>query len=174
MGLGAKVVLALCKSIKDPACSVVYFDNFFTSFELIKILREEYGIFSLGTIRSNRLRGANENLDTDKQLQKKKGRGSFSQVVCHENKVCVIKWSDNKCVTVASSYVDSYPVGQINRYNKNSKKREPVPCPEIIKHYNAHMGGVDLADMLIALYRTELKEHRWYLPVVSQIIDMHK
>ena len=34
------------------------------------------------------------------------------------------------------------------------------------------MGGVDLADMLIALYRTELKGHRWYLPLVSQILDM--
>lgn len=171
LGLGAKVVLALCQSIPNPACSVVYFDNFFTSLELIKILRENYGIFSLGTIRGNRIRGAEKSLDSDKKLQKK-GRGSFSQVVCNENKVCIVKWSDNKCVTVASSYVDSYPLGQINRYNKESKKREPVSCPEIIKHYNAHMGGVDLADMLVALYRTELKGHRWYLPLVSQVIDI--
>lgn len=122
-------------------------------------------------MRNNRLRSAEEELDTDKQLQKK-GRGSFSQVLCNENKVCVVKWSDNKCVSVASSYVDAYPLGYINRrYNKDSKKREPVPCPEIIKH-NAHMGGIDLADMLVALYRTELKGHRWYLPLVSQILDI--
>lgn len=34
------------------------------------------------------------------------------------------------------------------------------------------MGGVDLADMLVALFRTEMKSHRWYLPIFSQILDM--
>ncbi|KAF2903847.1 hypothetical protein ILUMI_02326 [Ignelater luminosus] len=126
LGLGAKV-LALCKSIPNPACSVVYFDNFFTSLELFKVLGEDYGISALVTI-------------------------TFSQVVCNKN--------------------NAYPLGHRNRYNKDSKERVSVPCPEIIKHYNAHMGGVDVADMLVALYRTELKGHRWYLPLVSQIIDI--
>lgn len=40
LGLGANVVLALCKSFPKPACSVVYFDNFFTSLELVKVLGE--------------------------------------------------------------------------------------------------------------------------------------
>lgn len=44
--------------------------------------------------------------------------------------------------------------------------------PNIVKHYNAHMGGVDLADMLVALYRTEMKTRRWYMPIFSQIIDI--
>lgn len=170
-GLGAKVVLALCKTIPDPACKVVYFDNFFTSLELINYLREELGIFSLGTIRTNRLRGAEKKLPTDKEL-KKKPRGSHSQVVCNSNKVSVVKWYDNKCVTTASSYVDAHPVSTILRYDKEKKRRTAVPCPEIIKHYNAHMGGVDLADMLIALYRTGFKGHRWYLPLVSQLLDI--
>lgn len=47
-----------------------------------------------------------------------------------------------------------------------------MPCPEIIKHFNAHMGGVDLTDMLIALYRTVLKGLSWYLPLVSQLLDI--
>lgn len=34
------------------------------------------------------------------------------------------------------------------------------------------MGGVDLADMLIALYRIDLKTRRWYLSIFAQIIDM--
>ncbi|KAF9409267.1 hypothetical protein HW555_011302, partial [Spodoptera exigua] len=53
LGMGAKVVIALCKTIPDPAYPIVYFDNFFTSLELIYYLREEMGIFSLGTIRAN-------------------------------------------------------------------------------------------------------------------------
>ncbi|OWR52008.1 hypothetical protein KGM_205138 [Danaus plexippus plexippus] len=39
MGLGAKVVLAISKTIKQQACSVLYFDNFFTSLELLNHLR---------------------------------------------------------------------------------------------------------------------------------------
>lgn len=171
LGFGAKVVFSLCKTIPDPACSVVYFDNFFTSLELIHMLRYNMGIFSLGTIRSNRLRGAEQKLIPDKAL-KKKGRGSYSRVVCNTNKVCIVKWHDNKVVTVASSYVSETPVGVIQRYNKDLKQRAAVPCPNIIKHYNAHMGGVDLADMLVALYRTEMKSHRWYLPIFSQMLDM--
>lgn len=44
-GLGAKVVIALAKSINKKPCSVLYFNNFFTSIELIHHLRNEYGIF---------------------------------------------------------------------------------------------------------------------------------
>lgn len=171
LGLGAKVVIALCKTIPNPACCAVYFDNFFTSLELIHFLRNEMGIFSLGTIRANRLRGAEKKLLSDKLL-KKKGRSAYSRVVCKTNKICIVKWHDNKVVTVASSFVSESPVGVIQRYDKDTKRKAAFPCPEIIKQYNAHMGGVDLADMMIALYRTELKGHRWYLPIVSQILDM--
>ncbi|KAG5864357.1 PiggyBac transposable element-derived protein 3, partial [Gonioctena quinquepunctata] len=107
-----------------------------------------------------RIRGAEKHSDTDKQL-KKKERGSFSQVVCNDNKVCIVKCFDNNCVTVASSYMDAYLLENIQRYDKESKQKKPVTCPKIIKHYNAHMGGVDLADILVALYRIEQKEHRW-------------
>lgn len=34
------------------------------------------------------------------------------------------------------------------------------------------MGGEDLADMLIALYRTDLHGHRWHLPLFSQVLDI--
>lgn len=77
-----------------------------------------------------------------------------------------------KCVTAASSYVDAYPVQNVLRYDKIQKSRKPVPCPNMIRHYNSHMGGVDLADMLIALYRTEMRAHRWYMPLFSQMLDI--
>lgn len=171
MGLGAKVVLALAHSIHQPACKIICFDNFFTSIELLHRLREVYGIFSVGTIRQNRLRGAENKLPTDKNL-KKRGRGSHAQVVCNKNKIAVVKWFDNKCVTAATSYLDSRPVQVVMRYKKEERRKVPVTCPNIIKQYNYNMGGVDLADMLIALYRTPFRGHRWYLPLFSQMIDI--
>lgn len=34
------------------------------------------------------------------------------------------------------------------------------------------MGGVDLADMFVALYRTGLKSHKWYMSIFSQLLDI--
>ncbi|KAF9404751.1 hypothetical protein HW555_014186 [Spodoptera exigua] len=170
IGLGGKVVIALCQTIRQKP-AIIYADNFFMSLELTHILREEYGILSLGTIRTNRLRGCQELLPTDQQMKKKK-RGSSAQVVCNKNKLAVVKWNDNKVVTLISSYIDSHPIETIKRYDKDEKKKVHVECPQIVKHYNKHMGGVDLADMLISLYRTPFKSHRWYLGIFSQLIDM--
>ena len=36
------------------------------------------------------------------------------------------------------------------------------------------MGGVDLDDMLIPLYRTNIKSKQWYLKVISHCIDIVK
>ncbi|CAK1593994.1 unnamed protein product [Parnassius mnemosyne] len=171
MGLGSKVVLALAKSIRQPVCKILCFDNFFTSIELLQYLRNERGIFAMGTIRANRLRGAENKLPTDKNL-KKKGRGSHAQVVCNKNKIAVVKWFDNKCVTAASTFVDEYPTQTVVRYKKEEGRKVPVTCPNIIKEYNTNMGGVDLADMLVALYRTPFRDHRWYLPIFSQMLDI--
>jgi len=48
----------------------------------------------------------------------------------------------------------------------------PVPYPKIVQEYNTHMGGVDLADMFIALYRTNMKTHKWYMALFSQMLDL--
>jgi len=67
-GLGPRVVIALSISIPDKPMSVIYFDNFFTTPELISYLRSEFGILSLGTIRKQHLRGCP--LIEDKKLMK--------------------------------------------------------------------------------------------------------
>ena len=49
-----------------------------------------------------------------------------------------------------------------------------VDCHDIVKQYNGAMGGVDLADMLISLYRTPWKSKRWYLRVLVHCMDICK
>nr|CAI5820030.1 unnamed protein product [Callosobruchus analis] len=128
LGLGAKVILSLCKSIKNPICSAVYFDNFFSSLELLHILRNNYGILSLGTIRSNRL--GNCILENDKVLAKK-GRGSFCCKNDNVNKISCVKWFDNKAVILVSTYVSVEPVVTATRYNKNKNGKIEIPCPTL-------------------------------------------
>ncbi|KAF9408381.1 hypothetical protein HW555_011918 [Spodoptera exigua] len=127
---------------------------------LVYMLRENYGIFCTGTIRGNRLRGCESVLPSDKEL-KKKPLGSFAQGVCNQNKLAVV----NSCV-------DTHPVDKIKRYSKEHKAKVDVDCPKIVKNYNKNMGGVDLADMLISLYKIPLKTRRWYLSIFAQLIDI--
>jgi len=43
---------------------------------------------------------------------------------------------------------------------------------QIVKHYNSHTGGVDFADMFNAIYRTNMKTHKWYLYIFFQLLDV--
>lgn len=169
MGLGAKIVIGLCQSIKNAPCTAIYFDNFFSSLDLLYVLRYNYGILSLGTIRTNRLQ--NCDLQDDKVLRKK-GRGSFCCRSDNTNKITCVKWYDNKAVSLVSTYVSIEPVTTAKRYDKNQKAKVDVACPNIVKQYNAHMGGVDLMDMLISLYRIPLRTRRWYLSIFAQMVDI--
>lgn len=91
-GLGGKVVIALCKSIAECPLSVVYFDNYFTSLNLIHYLRIEFVIFSLSVIVCYR----SQSYDLpDKKKLKDQGRGSFSQIFSEEEKVCIVLWQDS-------------------------------------------------------------------------------
>uniref|UniRef100_W5N3T8 PiggyBac transposable element-derived protein domain-containing protein n=1 Tax=Lepisosteus oculatus TaxID=7918 RepID=W5N3T8_LEPOC len=161
-GLGANVVLHLCKTIRNPPNCVVYFDNFFTSLSLLTYLKDSMGLRNLGTIRKNRL-GCK--LEDDQELLKR-GRGSFDYQVDNDAQLAIVKWSDSKTVTLVSTLVSVMPVGEVKRFSKK-KGRQIVPCPQIVAEYNNHMGGVDLADMMIALYRTpgNIKRIFWYLPI---------
>ncbi len=56
----------------------------------------------------------------------------------------------------------------------SEKCRKAIQCPKIVKVYNRGMDGVDLSDMLIALYRIEVKTRRWYLNLFWHCIDICK
>ncbi|KAJ8895093.1 hypothetical protein PR048_000418 [Dryococelus australis] len=130
--LGPKVVIGLCKTIPNPAASDVYFDNFFTTLPLVHCLRNEFGIFILGTIRTNKILRC-DTLADNKSLK---------------------KWVDNKTVSLVCSYADAYPVSSVKRYCKDTREKIDVACLYVVKKYNTHIGSVYLADMLIALYGT--------------------
>ncbi|XP_064468275.1 piggyBac transposable element-derived protein 2-like [Ornithodoros turicata] len=169
LGLGAKVVIALCKTLQQPQQSVVYFDDFFCSLELLKYLNKVKGVRALATIRPQRLR--NCALKEDKKL-KDEGCGSYDFRSDKDSEVTVVKWLYTKAVYVASTSRGVEPLGTVKRYVKEQKKKVLVPAPRIILEYNTQMGGVDLAGMFVELYRTPLKSRRYYLKLFAQLIDI--
>ena len=43
----------------------------------------------------------------------------------------------------------------------NSKRNREHQCPEIVRNYNLHMGGVDLSDMRCYMFLDERRTIRW-------------
>uniref|UniRef100_A0A8C1MEY7 PiggyBac transposable element-derived protein domain-containing protein n=1 Tax=Cyprinus carpio TaxID=7962 RepID=A0A8C1MEY7_CYPCA len=54
LSLGAKVVSILCNTITHKEATVVFYDNFFNSFDWVKTLHTNLGLRSVGTVRANR------------------------------------------------------------------------------------------------------------------------
>lgn len=159
----------LCKTITQPRLSVVFFDNYFTSFDLILSLHANLGIKCIkciGTARSNRIGGAH--LIEDKELMER-GRGALDKSA---EGVLAVKWYDNKCVTLLSNVCGIMPLTSVQRWSKDEKAKIAVPCPSLIAGYNQHMGGIDLSDMLVHLYKTPAKSRCWYFPLFGYVLDL--
>ena len=156
----ADFVLKLCEGLPTNLNYKIYFDNFFNFLEL-QIQLKDYGIWSSGTIRANRLWGCDKVLKDEKSL-KKEGRGSYDYQVEKGSGVTVIRWFDNKIVQLTSTITGVNPVKQVKRWDRKEKKYIQVNCPAIVVDYNQHMGGVDLFDMLMSLYRLDHKSKKWY------------
>ena len=136
---------------------MIYFDIYFNCIELSQKLRE-YGFYSCGTIRRDRLRGMQV---TNDSIMRKKGRGSYVAHRNAESGVTVIQWFDNKSVLLSSDFLSVEPLNDVTRWDKKTEKYVTVPRPDIVQHYNDSMGGTDLY-MFMALYKIDHKSKKWY------------
>lgn len=131
----------------------------------------------MGTIRNNRI--SNNKLPTDSDL-KKCTRGYSTEYVATAHGVTISStaWKDNKVVRLASSYVgiksrtEKDSIETVSRFVRSSKRRVDVPCPPMIREYNRHMGGVDMADGLIGRYRIRVKTRKYTNRLVYHFLDL--
>ena len=129
------------------------------------------GLLAVGTIRSNRFQGCL--LLSNKDLQKS-ARGASDYRVDNNSGIIIVKWLDKSVVQLYSNYVGIEPIDQIEKWDKTACERKNVDCPQIVKAYNKSMGGVDLVDMLIALYRISVKTKRLYVKVCWYFVNIAK
>lgn len=166
IGFCASVVIHLANRLEERGHKLFY-DNFFSSYQLLEILREK-GINAGGTIRLDRF--GKPPFLTDKDMLQK-GRGLADSVVSKDEKVVVVKWQDNKCVHLASNFVGIGDTDSAKRWDKKSKKYVEVSRPEIVTVYNNGMGGVDLLDQLISYYRVFIRSKEWALRIIFHFVD---
>jgi len=154
----ADFVIQLCKSLPKQKNYIIYFDNWF-NFPELQLRLKDLGFHSVGTLRANRLRGCK--LKSESELRKE-GRGSFDAKVDANSGLCILRWFDNRAVQISSLHVGIEPVKEVKRWDNKTKKFVEVPCPAAVAEYNTNMGGVDLFDMLAAMYRVDHKSRKWY------------
>jgi hypothetical protein len=164
--LGSHVVETLVSNcITSPNSHTIFFDNFFTSLDLLTHLADN-GLRATGTVRSNRTGKAP--LETDKEL-KKKGRGHCDSRFHVGKEILVAKWHDNACVTIATNYDSTEPLSTIKRRSKSGIVT--VPQPHLISSYNQSMGGVDQFDQHVAAYRVVIRSKKWYWTLFTHALD---
>ena len=148
------VVERLTSKISSGKHYKLYMDNYFVTLSNVMALRSRQ-IWVTGTVRCNRLKGAGDLLMGKKEMERL-GRGSSDSVVDANSALCVVRWYDNGIVTLLSTCHDAESHEEVKRWSLSEKKHIDIPIPGMVKEYNANMGGVDLRDMLTALYRIQV------------------
>ena len=121
----AQVVSRLCKELPPNVRHKVFFDNWFTTLELMQHLKTK-GLLAVGTIRANRLHGCP--LAANKDLEKQ-GRGSMDYRTDNNSGIIITKWVDNSTMQLISNFVGIEP------WSKQDKIKK-FPCPQIVISYN--------------------------------------
>ncbi len=169
LAAGTRAVLCVVNYLKKDQNYKIFFDNWFSSVSCAYTLLER-GIHSTATVQIRRVKG----IKFDHELKKfaKLPRGSYEELFSNDGLLCVVRSLDNKPVNLISTYLVADPVSTIDRWSKKDQARVNVQCPSIIKKYNKHMGGVDLADMLMALYRIDRRSKKYYMRIVYYLLGV--
>jgi len=64
------------------------------------------------------------------------------------------------------------PQDKSKRWSKGEKKYIEVDRPAIIQQYNAKMGGVDLCDRMMSVYRMSARTHKWTIRTIMHFIEL--
>ena len=117
--------LVSCSPDQDGSRYHIITDNFLTSVRLLKHLKEK-NVLASGTIRANRTEKAPL---LDIKEMEKKPRGTYKVVLDTNNDVAMVRWKDNKAVTVASTYCGAAPLGKTKRFSRADRRRIELPQP---------------------------------------------
>lgn len=106
-----------------------------------------------GTIRENRI-PRNTVMETNKYMSKAE-RGK--SIAAH----CVTKWTDNRCVVVASTVHGMQPISICTRFSRVERTRIEDDRPNAVAMYNKNMGGTDRMEQNIGYNRIGMRKEKW-------------
>lgn len=159
--LGEKVVLRLTEDLQQKN-HTLFFDNYFNSYNLQKILKER-GFYACGTVVSNRKHLPK--LSDDKQLK----QGQYEYLTSTDG-ITFFKWKDKRSVNILSNFHDPTLTSSVQRRQKDGSKM-PVPCPTALIDYNMNMNFVDRFDQMKSTYELDRKSKKWWMRIFFHFLD---
>lgn len=170
LGVSGNVVARLTETVPKHKNHKIFFDNWYNSPKL-QVYLSKIGLLPLGTVRMNRV--PNAEMPTEKEL-KQQGRGFMVEKTAEIDDVqlALTSWFDNKPVNMLSTYVGTKPTTKKRRYFRKERQYKEIDCPQAVEIYNRHMGGVDLLDSMLGLYRIHLRSKKWYKRIFFHMIDL--
>lgn len=110
--LGSRVVKnLLTKAPTKPEEHAVYFDNFFTNYDLLVDLKN-LGYRATGTLRENRTKRCP--LISSKDMRKKP-RAEYDHSFDKINEILMVRWKDNNVCTIGTNFDTLEPIGKVER-----------------------------------------------------------
>nr|CAH7764664.1 unnamed protein product [Callosobruchus chinensis] len=161
--LGARVVKDLTQDLIGKGHHL-YFDNFFNSIDLQKYLQRRF-IYACGTARKGR---KDTPLDIKEDNSMERGQSDWR---VSKDALVYLKWKDRKAVLFISNHHDPTNVESVFRKKKDGSLEE-IPCPKLVKEYNANMGFVDKMDMLKSIYEVDRKSKKWWQRILWYFVDV--
>ena len=122
----------------------------------------EYGVYLLYVPISCWVQQTAENKTQLKDL----GGGAIDSREDANSRITAILRYDNGVVQLASTYIGHELKNNVKRWSAKENKRIEIECPTMVEKYNAHMGEVDLCDMLLAPCRIRLRTCKYFMHVV--------
>ena len=153
----ADVVYRMCGAILGTGRNVTM-DRWFTSYELVKTMRDQHKTTVAGTMRSNKR-------ELPLAFVTSKGREQYNSMFAFTSHMSLVSYipRKGKCVLVVSSLHDS---------NKIDEDTGVQRKPKIITFYNLTKGGVDTVDHLASSYDVARNTKRWPMVVFYGLLNV--
>lgn len=151
------IVSVLLSTISSSTTTAIFADNFFTSLELVYYLKDKNCRYT-GTARDNRV--GQPLLESINKMEKKAVPPGTFDYITSDDRALALRWKDNKVITLLSTDMGVGHMFLMYRYCSDTKRKEQVSCPAVIKSFNANMGGIDRSSIMVNLHRIPLKSKR--------------
>ena len=166
--LYARSVIDCVSEIDEWSDKEVFFDKWFSSLSLIKVLKDQ-GIRATDTVRADKL----GSLKINKSDVKKQEQGTINTLY-EKTGIFFVNWNDNSPVTVISNTYTDVPHGSVKQWNPGNKAYIKLDHPNCITEYKKPIGGVHSLDYMTGVYRIDVHGKKWYWPHHISTIDVLK
>ena len=123
--------------------------------------------YSCGTARANRKNWPTE-FRKPAALKLKRGESRKMQ---HENVTAVV-WQDKRVVLLLSTNSDPRTDGTVTRKTGKGNEEIEIACPQAVRNYTKHMGGVDVSDQKREYYGVGRSSKKWWKFILHFVLNV--